>query len=184
MILGLAALLTAFGGLILPLFTWLRGGALEWDLSAIGSHATVTGLQPADGVRVSVESGVHVKILDASASAWLASMMPGVIATVSVVIVVLLLGRLVQRIQLGSPFVGESLRALRTIALTMFLGSWTAAFAATVAEKIISAEALTDSFSFTFEAPIALTLAALLVLALAEAFAQGIRLQDDVEGLV
>lgn len=182
--LGLAALLTTFAATILPVATWLRGDPLKWQLSTIPSTASVTGMEPAQGVSISIGAGVQAKIADASTSAWLASLAPGLISTVSVLLMVGLLVRLLQRIQTGSPFVAQSVRALRMIGVTIFVGSSLSALATGVAESVVSSEALRGAFGFSFEAPIALLLGALLVLALAEAFAQGIRLAADVEGLV
>ncbi len=53
-----------------------------------------------------------------------------------------------------------------------------------VADSVVTSRALRDVVSFGFTVPFVPIIAAFLVLALAEAFAQGVRLQDDVEGLV
>lgn len=169
----------------LPLLTWLRNRPLRWELDGLGVTEVPIGLVPHDGVTLLGTESIAVRIEDAGTSAWMASLLPGALLSVAVGIAAWLLLRLVQRIEKGKPFVAASAVALRLLGATIVLGSLAVSLGLGFADAVIARRALeVEQLSMSLEMPLVAFIVALLVLAVAEAFAQGARLQDDVEGLV
>lgn len=181
-VVGVAVPLFSIG---LPVVTWLRGGPLRWQLDGLGGHGAPQGLVPGDGVTLRSTDTVTVRIHEAGVEPWLASLLPGVLGSIAVAVAVWLLLRLVRRIEQGKPFVVASATALRLLGATILLGSLAVSLGVGVADAVITQRAVDGAvFSFAFEMPFLAFVAALVTLALAEAFVQGSRLQEDVEGLV
>jgi hypothetical protein len=179
---GVAVPVLAVG---LPLTTWWRGEPLRWDLDGLGDSGAPEGLVPAEGVRLRTTHAVVVQIDDPGTVPWLASLLPGVLLSVAVGLAVWLLLRLVRRIEQGKPFVVASAMALRLLGATILLGSLAVSLGLGVADSVIGQRAVDGAdLLFTFEVPFLAFIGALVTLALAEAFVQAARLQDDVEGLV
>lgn len=95
-----------------------------------------------------------------------------------------LLLRLVRRIELDQPFVAASAQTLRLLSMIVLVGSLAVTLCTGIADSVVTQRALHDVVSFGFAVPFVAVVAAFLTLALAEAFAQCVGLQDDVEGLV
>ena len=171
--------------LLLPLWGWLTAGPLAYEFSDVGRPALQPGLRLDDGVSLQGGSTVGVRIEGASTSTWLVSLLPGVLLSVMGVTIAVVLLRLVQRIQAGTPFVAASARSLRLVGFVLLGGTIALGVGTGIADRVVRSRTFTESdvaTSFTFSfLPV---LAGLLVLALAEAFAQGVRIQDDLEGLV
>ena len=176
--LGLPAL--TVGG---PLVAWWRGRPLTWELDGLSATLVPPDLRPSSGVRLSGTGTVGVSIPSAATSTWLASLLPGLALSATGLVIAWQLLRVVRRIEQRRAFVASTASAFRVIALALFLGSLVLAVAQGVADAQISQRALSMG-DFEVTVPLLPSVGALLVLALAEAFGQGARLQDDVEGLV
>lgn len=168
-----------------PLASWLQDKPLRWELEGLGPTSVPDRLVAQDGVTLRGADTVVVRITDAGAGPWLASLLPGVVLSIAVGLGAWLLLRLVRRIEQGQPFVSASATSLRLLGATVLVGSLAVSLGLGVAEAVISQRALDGADPvFGFEVSFLAFVSALLMLALAEAFAQGVRLQEDVEGLV
>jgi hypothetical protein len=174
----------------LPAWRWARGRPLEWTADVDPGMAGLTHLPHArSGTALEWTGGLAVTISHASIGVWLYRLLPGVLLSIAVLAVVVLLVRLTRRVQRSEAFVADSVGSLRLLALVIVLG-W---LCTTLADNLASTAVLSAALP---EAPATLTLTAingagvamlltgLLVGVIAEAFAQGARLADDVEGLV
>ncbi|MCW2817927.1 MAG: hypothetical protein JWR42_714 [Marmoricola sp.] len=170
---------------LVPLGVWISGGPLAYDLTGVGRASLRAGLHLDHGVSLRGGSTVGVRIEEAGATTWLASLLPGMLLSALAVTVAVLLFRLVQRIQAGTPFVAASASSLRLIGLTLEASTLIMGVGNGIAGSVVHARALTATeLRLSFDFSLVPVIAGLLVLALAEAFAQGVRMQDDVEGLV
>jgi hypothetical protein len=168
-----------------PLVSWLRDEPLRWTLDGLGVTTVPDRLVPLGGVSLRGADTITVRIEDAGAGAWMATLLPGLLLSVAVGLVAWLLLRVVQRIERSEPFVSASAVALRLVGATILLGSLAVSLGLGAADVVITGRALEGADpDFGFEVNFIAFVAALLMLALAEAFAQGARLQKDVEGLV
>jgi hypothetical protein len=110
---------------------------------------------------------------------------PAALLAVATASVALLLRYVVGQIETGRPFTASSLLALRAAGMVVVTASVAVPLVSGWATARVMDRALsggTSGISFTFQ-PLWL-LAGVLVLVLAEAFRTGIRLTDDVDGLV
>lgn len=167
-----------------PLVRWATGRALHWQVSGPDATTVPVDLATRAGVDARGTDSLGLRIDGAGTGTWLATLLPGIALSVSVVLGAWLLLRLVQSIELGQPFVAASAQALRLLSMIVLVGSLAVALCTGVADAVVTQRALRDVVSFGFTVPFVAVIAAFLILALAEAFAQGVRLQDDVEGLV
>ncbi len=183
-LLVLVSLVTPLLLVLLPLVQWLGGGAFHWELSGVGTSPAPAGLSPRDGVTLTGGDTVDVQMAHAGAAVWTASLLPGLLLSAAVIIVCWQLVRLVASTGRRQPFVDASVRALRFIAVTVASASVAHGLVTGIADSVVAAHALTGDKSASFTFPLVGLLVALLVLVVAEAFAHGARLQEDVEGLV
>ena len=167
-----------------PLARWATGQALHWQVPGPGATRVPADLALRAGADARGTDTLLLRINGAGTGTWLATLLPALALSVTVVLGAWLLLRLVQRIEHGQPFVAASAQALRLLSMVVLVGSLAVAFCTGVADSVVTERALRDVVSFGFTVPFVSVIAAFLVLALAEAFAQGVRLQDDVEGLV
>ncbi|WP_245155135.1 DUF2975 domain-containing protein [Nocardioides sp. 1609] len=182
-----AGALTALVTVVRPLLAWIGGHALEWDLTTEDVGRAPEGLLARDGVTVRGVEGVHVEVADASTATWLASLLPGVLVSVTALVVALLAVRVLRGIQAGRPFTPSNVTALRSISMTALVGVVLHVLATSLADHQVRAAALVDRDDVTLfwgEVPFTLLGALLVVGALAHAFDRGLRLEQDVEGLV
>lgn len=172
----------------LPLAGWVRNRPLEWQLDGpdgLEATAVPDRLVAQDGVSLRGAESVVVRIEEAGAGPWVSVLLPGVLLSLAVGLAAWLLLRLLQRIEQREPFAAASATACRLLGATILLGSLAVSLALGLADAVIAQRALDGAaLGFAFEVPFVAFVAALLMLALAEAFAQGARLQHDVEGLV
>ena len=183
-LLVLVSLVTPLILVLLPLLQWLGGSDFHWTLTDVGTPSSPTGLSPADDVTLTGGGSVDVHIVQAGATVWLVSLLPALLVSVAVVLVCWQLFRLVLQIERRRPFVDASISALRLIAVTVAVASVGYGLARAFADSVMAARAFTEDVGTSFTLPFIWLLAALLILVVAEAFAQGARLQEDVEGLV
>lgn len=182
--------ITALFNVVLPLADWLRGRPLIWQLQT-AFRPRADQLKP--GVHGVHDGTVTVSITDAPAGTWVATLVPGLITCLIAGVLVWLVWRLLGGIQAGHPFVAGSVTWLRAIAATLILGPIPlgAAFGfanGSVTNAAISQIPPTPIIFLTIDASASngwlLVGLGLLVAAIAEAFAKGARLQEDVDGLV
>lgn len=167
-----------------PLVGWATGRSLIWEVAGTRATSVPADLATRVGVEARGTDTLALRIDGAGAGTWLATLLPGLALSVAVALGAWLFLRLVQRIERGQPFVAASARSLRLLSITILVGSLAVSLCTGVADSVVTERALRDVVSFGFTVPFVAVIAAFLVLALAEAFAQGVRLQDDVEGLV
>lgn len=168
-----------------PLGRWLSGRSLTWELEGVGATTVPDRLVPGAGVSLTGSETVAVRIEEAGAGPWLVSLVPGLLISLAVVLGVWLTLRLVRSIEQRRPFVQASAHALRWVGALLLLAPVLVGLGTGIADAVIAERALQDDvFSLTLSIAFLPVLAGLLVLAVGEAFAQGVRLQEDVEGLV
>ncbi len=169
----------------LPLVDWVRGEPLATS-GDTGSHGDLGALvHEASGAQLTWAGEADVSIADAAPTLWLTVLVPASLLAVATASVALLLRHVVGQIETGRPFTASSLRALRAAGVVVVAASVTVPLVSGWATARVMDRALTGAtsgMSFTFQ-PLWL-LAGVLVVVLAEAFRTGIRLTDDVDGLV
>ncbi len=127
-----------------------------------------------------------MSVADASTGLWVGTLATGLVLALAVVAVALLLRHVVGQVRAGAPFTTSSLRALRAVGVVIAATSVLHPFVAGFATSAVMSRALADSSSYSvgFDFSPLWLLAGMVVLAVAEAFRTGVRLTEDVEGLV
>lgn len=189
-VLGVIALGATGIGVVAPVVQWLRGEPLTWQLQTGTTDEVVTDqLAARPGVDLTWPGTVGVTIDDAGTGTWLASIIPGVLLATATVIVVVALLRLLSSIEAQRPFAYAAVRSLRVIGATLLGASVLVTLAGSFANVAVLDAAVdlqgdVTTFIFDFGDAFLVAAAGLVCAALAEAFAHGIKLADDVEGLV
>lgn len=189
-VLGVVAVVVVGTGVVVPVLQMLRGEPLTWQLETGTTDALVTDeVTAGPGVELTWPGTAAVRIEDADTGTWLATIAPGVVLALCTVVVVLALLRLLASIQRKAPFAPAAVRSLRVVGATLLIGSALVTVADTIANKAVLDAAVDlagDEMVFTLDLGLVVVFGAagLLFAALAEAFAHGIALADDVEGLV
>lgn len=189
-VLGVVALGSVAVGVVVPLVRMLQGESLTWQLETGKTDALVTDeLTAKPGATLTWPGSADVRIEDAGTGTWLASIAPGAVLAVGTVIVVLALLRLLSSIQARAPFAPAAVRSLRVVGATLLAGSVLVTVADSLANRVVlraAADVRGEPASFTLDlgAVVVFAGAGLVCAALAEAFAHGITLADDVEGLI
>ena len=185
----LAALLVPLFTLLVPAARWAQNKPLEW----VGPTGLDQQVRSAEAI---AKSGVEaywadqavVKITDAPTDVWLASLLPGVVLTLATLSICWFLYRLITGIQSEREFTSASVWALRGIALSLLLGAAVFTVVTGLADDIVMNSAVngleTPLITISIVGPIVISVCALLIAAIAEAFAHGSNMQEDVEGLV
>lgn len=170
-----------------PVILWLRGQPLQWVVAVDTTAGLPNEVSLAAGASAQWNGEALVTLAQASASTWLATLLPGLITTAAIALVAGQLLGLLRDIQSREPFVAASVRRLRIIALILLVAPMVALTADAVAGAAVRSAAFVDApFAFLFTANGILIGAGtgLMVAALAEAFARGAELRADVDGLV
>lgn len=183
-----SAVATLVVTVLLPVVEWARGRPLVSTVLVDGDPPAVTDPPLLAGAEATWDRAATVSLGDASTGAWLASLLPGVVLSVAVLLVVAGLVRLVAGIQRDGGLSDGSVTTLRVVAVTVIAAPWALSLAAGIAEDRVRTEAFggsgaTVSFEVT-GAMLALTVLGLVIAALAEAFRRGASLEHDVDGLV
>lgn len=166
---------------VLPALRWAAGEPLTWTVGVDQPQAPVAG-----GAEV-LGSDLAVSVPDADTGTWLATLLPGLVLSLAVAAGCWLLLRLLGRIQRGEPFVTASVWSLRGVAGLLIITPLPVAVASGLAGSRVAEAALTDphdGFVVDLAGVVVACLTGLLVGAVAEAFARGVQVQRDVEGLV
>ena len=163
---------------------------MTWQVQTGKTDDVVTEqLVARPGAELTWPGTADVSIDDAGAGTWLASIVPGALLTIATLIVVLALLRLLSSIEAQHPFAQAAVRSLRVTGATLFISAFLVTIAGSLANGAVLRAAVVDlqgETTFTLELGPAVVVAAsgLVCAALAEAFAHGIQLADDVGGLV
>ncbi|SOC57071.1 DUF2975 domain-containing protein [Ornithinimicrobium cerasi] len=169
------------GAAAYPLFV-----ALDW---ALRRQVTLTGV-PVDlgpqaagvGEVVGGPAEAVVLVRDVGPGHFTLLMLSAVLAVVAAVWGAVLLSRFLRDLGAGAPFASANVRRLRVVALLLMLVPPVSEAVYSLARGMIVDAAGGEGFMLTFTP--GWLVAGLLVAAVAQAFAAGTRLQDDVEGLV
>ncbi len=142
----------------------------------------VTGLPP--NTVSPNDINVTVRVRDASTEqlrwAALRDLTPGTL----MVIALWLLRGLLKSVREGDPFTEQNVRRLRGLGLVVLIGAPLAVFASSLFANELSTSAGFDSTGTQLTMPSGALLGGLVAFVLAEVFAAGVRLRDDVEGTV
>lgn len=172
---------------IWPAILWLRGEPLQWVVAVDIATDLPDEASLATGASAQWNGEALVTLTQASASAWLATLLPGLITTAAIALVARQLLGLLRDIQSREPFAAASVRRLRVIALILLIAPMVTVTADALAGAAVRSAAFVDApFAFFISANGILVAigAGLMVAAVAEAFARGAELRADVDGLV
>jgi hypothetical protein len=168
------------------LLAWLRGDALQAQLDT-GVHGAGGALEARAGVELEWSSLADVTIPDPSASTWLISMLPGLAVTFAVALAAVLLWLVVSRVQRDAPFDAVSVRLLRGLSVVGVAYAFIAPSLEAASNSALLRAAVVQPgthFEIGFGVQLTVLVASLVCATMAEAFAVGVRMQRDVEGLV
>lgn len=176
-------------GVVVPLVRMVQGEPLIRQLETGRTDALVTDQLTANGGAALTWPGtVDARIEDAEVGTWLTSILPGAVLAIGTVIVVLALFRLLSSIEAGAPFAPAAVRSLRIVGATLLAGSVLVTVADSFANRAVLEVAVIlrgeTTFMLDLGAVVVFAGAGLMCAAIAEAFARGVELASDVEGLV
>jgi hypothetical protein len=159
----------------------LPGGPRLTDTER-GSVDAATGGRP---VEISGPWKAQASFLDPTLPQRLLVIAPPIVASVTGMLVALLLLRLLGTVRRGEPFVAANVRRLRLIAVAIAVGAMLAQLLGLQGRASLLTEPAIEPFvRLSFEISFAPFAAALLVAAVAEILAVGTALRREVEGLV
>ncbi|MFT4163644.1 MAG: DUF2975 domain-containing protein [Microlunatus sp.] len=173
--------------LIWPVISWLRGEPLHWVVAVDVAAGMPDELTTTSNTVAQWNGEVLVTLSQASATTWLATLLPGLVLTTAVALAAVQLLGLLRDIQAREPFAVASVRRLRILALILIIAPMLSLVADAIASATVRSAAFVDApFALLFTANGILIAigAGLMVAALAEAFARGAELRADVDGLV
>jgi hypothetical protein len=183
-LLVVAAALVSALSLLPGLSAWVTGRALE----VVGQDPTGTPppeVPGAPGVVGRRTGEVVWSVLEPSTGQRLVALVPAVLTAVVVVGAAVVLWRLVATTQQGRPFDLRAVRQLRVLAVLVFVQALVATFAGPVVLLAVLWSVQTPLVSVALDGSgIFPLVVAMLLLVLAESFRVGLRLREDVEGLV
>ncbi|MGL5811207.1 MAG: DUF2975 domain-containing protein [Nocardioides sp.] len=174
--------------LLAPAWRWAQGRPLQWSADIVVNRLAAPTITARPGAELTWDGTARMTIDDPAPSVWVATMLPQAFVALTVVAVIVVLYRLIVRIQSGTAFVMASVRGLRIIALILLAAPWFVLPLGGYADAAVVGTALAgtqiNDFALVTGGSLAVMAAGLMIGAIAEAFAQGQRLQDDVDGLV
>ena len=137
-----------------------------------------SGAVAPDRVRVLV----RVRHASSEQHRWAAlrDLVPGVV----IVVVLWLLRALLRSVDAGDAFTVRNVQRLRTLAVVLLIGVPIATFVGSIFEGQLSQTAHLSSPGTTIAVPSAVVLGGLALLVLAQVFADGLRLREDVAGTI
>lgn len=182
LLVGVGALVGAVGG---PLLSWATGSQLQAQVATAHSDPLPHSLATAKtGAGLRWDGVLDLRIDDPSLGLRLSTALPGVLLAVIVATCAWILFRWVGSVGEGRPFAPAGVRSLRLIGWLIALGAVVIPMVElfTNSALVMAATTLKVAPSATFE--FGWFLVAALVLVVAESLQVGVRLSEDVEGLV
>lgn len=165
---------------------WVRGGPLV-HLSRLpgpgGPAVTDPPVRP--GVEVRYSDEVVWTIADATAGQWLASLVPALVTSATVVLACVVSWRLATATQRGEPFTAAAVRRLRVVGIVLIAYGLVMPPLRGLLDFVILTPESGPGISYALDLSTLLPFViGTMVLVLAESFRVGDRLRSDVEGLV
>ena len=185
-LLGAAFLTVPALALGLPLAEWASGSELTWT-TLVDAGAPVTEPDVRAGVEAVWDGSTAVTVAEPSTSLRLATLAPGLVVAVATALALGPLLRLVGSVQRGDSFSARAVTLLRVVAMTLLLAPWLYQVAHGIADAVVRDRAFGtgDSLSIAVDGTsLLISVMGMAVAVVAEAFRQGTRLRDDVDGLV
>jgi len=183
----LAAALVLYPALVLaPRITdWVRGQPLQWETLAADDGPTVTG--PATGGAVGRYLGWTAwTIPHPTDLQWLGSLLPDLVTALALVLGCLTLWRLLTLTRAGEPFSTAGVRQVRVLSILVLAYAVVVPFLRLLADALVMTP-VQDQLEVRFQLEVqdfAPFVIGLVMLVAAECFRQGLRLREDVAGLV
>ena len=112
---------------------------------------------------------------------------PGLLGGAASITVALLLFQLLRTTQAGDPFTRRNVRRINTLALVVGLGGTLAQLAQEAADNALYTSGRlpkTDTMIFEMTLPLMPLVVMMVIFLIGETFRRGVKLRDDVEGLV
>ncbi len=183
----LAAALVLYPALVLVprVVDWISGGALRWETLSADEGPAVPG--PGGGGATGHYLGWATwTIPNPTGWQWFGSLLPDAFTAVALLVGGLTLWRLVTLTRAGEPFSTAGVRQVRVLSLVVVAYAVLAPFLRLFADALVMTPVQRNlDVRFQIEvqdfAPFVI---GLLILVAAECFRQGLRLRDEVEGLV
>ena len=177
---NIALVLTVLGGVVFAVLTLVNPGAgrLTVDIASSNVESLPSNVELATVVPV------HVEIENPSFRQGLGLWLAGLPWFALTVLVLVLLRGLVRTVRRGNPFIGDNVRRLRWIGFALIVGGPVLQIVPRFFVGAVAEGAASIAVSSRFEVPGTLPIVGLGVLLLAQVFAHGVSLREDVEGTV
>lgn len=183
----LAAALVLYPALVLAprVVDWVLGRALRWETVSADAGPAVPGLGGA-GATGHYLGWAAWTIPHPTGWQWFGSLLPDLFITVALVVGCLTLWRLVTLTRAGEPFSAAGVRQVRILSMVVLSYAVLVPFLRLFADALVMTPVQRNlEVRFQVEvADFAPFVIGLLMLVGAECFRQGLRLRDDVDGLV
>jgi hypothetical protein len=136
------------------------------------------------GVEIADMTPVTLKIDDPTPGQSVMTLLTGLPWFALGLVVLFLIRRILSSVRRGDPFNAANVRRLRTIGFGLLIGGPFAMYLGQMLMQWVAESARIQGVGLHLEVPGTLPLAGLGVLILAQVFAHGVRLREDVEGTV
>ncbi len=169
-----------------PVQSWVTGDPLVWTV-LLDDQAAVTGPEVRRGVEAVWDGSAVVTVTGASAGLRLLTLLPSLALALAAAFTTWSLLNLVRRIERGDSFSAATVTRLRVVGMTLIVAPWLVNAFAGFANGAVLERAFGSSvpFSITVDGgSVVVSALGLAVGVMAEAFRQGVRLREDVDGLV
>ena len=181
-VLWVVAIAAVVRGAIIPIIDWLAAQPITTSI-----HTDVSVDELADRASLVNPATVDVVIDEPTVAERLLTATPDFLTAAAILWVVWLLLRLLGDVRGGDPFTTENVRRLDTIALVIGLGAAAVAVSGLVRDAAVATSVMSEGADQILVLPTHVFpwLTAMLVIgAISQAFRHGVRLRDDVDGLV
>ena len=182
-ILGVAAVGSVMFGLVRPVVDAITGRPLPVSYTT----KVTSGIELPRGVTHDGVATAELLLNDATIGERFTQALPGLVFASLTIAVGWLLFQLLRSTQSGEPFTTRNVRRINTIALIVGVGWVLAQFAEGLADSMVNITRslpATPTLIFEFSFSAGPLVAMLVIFLLAEVFRRGVKLRDDVEGLV
>jgi hypothetical protein len=183
-LLGLAFVVIAVTGLVLPLLTLAgaTGARIEQDVRVTGAEAV---LAQADRVTLSVAESAQLSFTDPSLGQRVLLVLPTLVVSLLILAGIYLVFLIARTLCAGEPFTPRNPRRLYGVAVLIVVGTVVdGLLTAICTDQLVAGTSLAERVPFRVDIPLTPFAVAFLVAAVAEAFRIGVRLRADTEGLV